>query len=68
MQWKEITQDNVEELYKIPSERLVVAHETFGWICYKQSFQWHPSLNTMAKYGGYYYIELPELKLNEQNK
>ena len=65
MQWTEITQDNVEELYTIPSERIVVAHEAFGFICYKMSYKWLPSLNTMAKHGGYYYIELPELKINE---
>lgn len=61
MKWIEITKDNVDELYKTPSNRIVVAHNTCGRIDYLISYNWHPTLNDMAKRGGYYYIALPEL-------
>ena len=66
MQWTEITQDNVDELYATSPERIVI-----------YNIEWHqhntymlrddvlPTLRNMAKIGGYYYIELPELNTNE---
>lgn len=65
MNWTEITQDNVEDVYNINKDRMVLARECFGRIQYRMMHDWSPTISTMAKTGGYYYIELPELKVNE---
>lgn len=62
MNWTEITKDNEAEVYHLPEERLVILNtnvEYNGIHMYGDIF---PSICTMAKHGGYYYIVLPELK------
>ena len=59
--WTEITPDNVEELYE-SKERVCVAFVCNGEVSYMCG-QFGITLSTMAKYGGYYYYVLPELKI-----
>lgn len=59
--WTEITPDNVEELYE-SKERVCVAFACNGEVSYMCG-QFGITLSTMAKYGGYYYYVLPELKI-----
>ena len=59
--WTEITPDNVEELYE-SKERVGVAFVCNGEVSYMCG-QFGLTLSTMAKYGGYYYYVLPELKI-----
>ena len=59
--WAEITPDNVEELYE-SKERVCVAFVCNGEVSYMCG-QFGLTLSTMAKYGGYYYYVLPELKI-----
>ena len=59
--WAEITPDNVEELYE-SKERVCVAFVCNGEVSYMCG-QFGITLSTMAKYGGYYYYVLPELKI-----
>ena len=59
--WIEITPDNVEELYE-SKERVCVAFVCNGEVSYMCG-QFGITLSTMAKYGGYYYYVLPELKI-----
>ena len=54
--WTELTNDNVDE---INADLIVVTDGT----CYKMANDWHASLSTLAKLGGYYYYVLPELKI-----
>lgn len=54
--WIEITPDNVDE---INADLIVVTDGTY----YKMANDWHASLSTLAKVGGYYYYVLPELKI-----
>lgn len=64
MEWKEITQDNVDEVYDLDSQRIPIhiAHKCFdGEIIYGSKNCFSSSFGTMAKYGGYYYIVLPKL-------
>ena len=65
MQWTEITQDNVDELYATSHERIVIYN--IEWYQHNNSMLRDvlPTLGTMAKIGGYYYIVLPEPKINE---
>ena len=62
MRWTEITQDNVDDLYATSPERIVI--HNIEW--YRHNVYMLrdvlPTLGTMAKTGGYYYIVLPELK------
>ena len=58
--WTEITPDNVEELYDKP---IAVAWKYEGKTYYSLAGDCTISLATMAKYGGYYYYVLPELKI-----
>ena len=60
--WIEITQDNEEEVYNIPSERLVFANYINGTPFYTSFDYMTLTISTMAKFGGYYYYVLPELK------
>ena len=59
--WTEITPNNVEELYE-SKERVCVAFVCNGEVSYMCG-QFGITLATMAKYGGYYYYVLPELKI-----
>ena len=59
--WTEITPNNVEELYE-SKERVCVAFVCNGEVSYMCG-QFGLTLSTMAKYGGYYYYVLPELKI-----
>ena len=58
--WTEITPDNVDELYDNP---IAVAWKYEDKTYYSLADDCALSLSTMAKYGGYYYMELPELKI-----
>lgn len=58
--WTEITPDNVEELY---DKHIAVAWKYEGKTYYSLAGDCTISLATMAKYGGYYYYVLPELKI-----
>ena len=58
--WSEITPDNVEELYDKP---IAVSWKYEGKTYYSLAGDCTISLATMAKYGGYYYYVLPELKI-----
>lgn len=58
--WTEITPDNVEELYDKP---IAVAWKYEGKTYYSLAGDCTISLATMAKYGGYWYYVLPELKI-----
>ena len=62
--WTEITPDNVEELYE-SKERVCVAFVCNGEVSYMCG-QFGITLSTMAKYGGYYYYVLPELKIDNE--
>lgn len=59
--WTEITPDNVD---MIDDGSIIIV--TDG-IYYTKASDWHLSLGTMAKSGGYYYYELPELKLEKDD-
>ena len=61
--WTEINPDNVEELYNIPEDLLIVAFKLGDIIYYKRNKDMRPTLNDIAKAGGYYYYVLPELKI-----
>ena len=61
--WTEITPDNVEELYDLPENRLIIAFELCNTIYYQKKTYFRPSLESIAKTGGYYYYVLPELKI-----
>ena len=65
--WTEITPDNVDELYNIPEDLLIIAFKLGDTIYYQRNKDMRPTLNTLAKTGGYYYFVLPELMIdNEQ--
>ena len=59
--WTEITPDNVDELYDKP---IAVAWKYEGKTYHSLAGDLAISLSTMAKYGGYYYYVLPELKID----
>ena len=59
--WTEITPDNVKELCE-SKRRLCVAFVCNGEVSYTFVHS-NITLSTMAKYGGYYYYVLPELKI-----
>lgn len=61
--WTEITPDNEEEVYDAPPERLVIANIINGLVFYSSYNDMSMSIATMAKYGGYYYYVLPDLKI-----
>lgn len=65
--WTEITPDNMSEVYNIQVNRLVIAWKQGGMTACRMLQDISPTISTMAKIGGYYYMELPELKIdNEQ--
>ena len=62
--WTEITPDNMEEVYGIDQDRLVVQYTGSGCCpIIKMIGDFSATISTMAKYGGYYYYVLPELKI-----
>ena len=61
--WTEITQDNEDEVYNLPPERIVIANVVNGLTFYTTLLDTSITISTMAKCGGYYYYELPELRL-----
>ena len=61
--WTEITPDNMSEVYNIQVNRLVIAWEQGGMTICRMFQDISPTISTMAKIGGYYYMELPELKI-----
>lgn len=61
--WTEISPDNVDELYNIPEDLLIVAFKLGDTIYYQRNKDMRPTLNTLAKNGGYYYFVLPELNI-----
>lgn len=63
--WAEITLDNVDEVYGIQVNRLSIAWVQGGMTVCRMLQDMSPTLYTMAKIGGYYYMELPELKIDE---
>ncbi len=65
MQWTEITEDNMEEVYNIQVNRLVIAHRHDSMTVCEMYHNMSPAISTMSKMGGYYYMELPELNTDE---
>lgn len=64
MEWKEITQDNCDTVYELDSQDypIMIAHKLDGhYTTYHDLHNITPSIGTMAKHGGYYYIVLPKL-------
>lgn len=61
--WTEITPDNVEELNNLPENRLIISFKLGSFIYYQKKAYFRPSLESIAKKGGYYYYVLPELKI-----
>lgn len=57
--WTEIAPDNVDSIYDDVINRVIITDGKE----YKPALDWHCGLSTMAKIGGYYYMELPELKI-----
>lgn len=65
MEWAEITQSNVDELYNLYEQGIPIhiAHKCFdGEIIYGSKDCFSSSFNTMSKFSRYYYIVLPKLK------
>ena len=62
MNWIEITKDNEAEVYHLPEERLVILNTNVEYNGIHMYGDILPSICTMAKCGGYYYIVLPEPK------
>lgn len=58
--WTEITPDNVDELYSINEDLLMIAFKLYDKLYYQHKPLIRATLNTMAKSGGYYYYVLPE--------
>ena len=56
--WTEITPDNVDMIDD--GSVVIVTDGTY----YNKASEWHLSIGTMAKYGGYYYYVLPELRID----
>ena len=61
--WTEITPDNVDEVYNIDQNRLVVQLNNGNYPMTRMCRDFSATLSTMAKMGGYYYYVLPELKI-----
>ena len=61
--WIEITPDNVDEVYNINIDLLMIAFKLGDTYYYTRKKDMSPTLNTLAKSGGYYCYVLPELKI-----
>lgn len=55
--WTEITPDNVDMIDD--GSIIIVTDGTY----YNKASDWHLSIGTIAKHGGYWYYVLPELKI-----
>ena len=55
--WIEITPDNVDMIDD--GSIVIVTDGTY----YNKASEWHLSIGTMAKHGGYYYYAIPELNI-----
>lgn len=63
MEWREITQVNVEtvkELYN-RGHLIIVAAKNSAGVQYAEKSRFHESFDMMARDGGYYYMWLPKL-------
>lgn len=63
--WTEITPDNVDEIDS-DINYLVIATIEGGEVVCNMYNDWYLGLSSMAKYGGYYYYVLPELKIDNE--
>ena len=64
--WTEITPDNVEEIKSIERNRVIIcASNSIGYMYPSTLLSLACSLESIADYGGYYYV-LPELKINNE--
>lgn len=64
LQWKEITRNNCDTVYELDSQDypIMIAYKLDdNYITYHNLRDITPSIGTMAKVGGYYYIVLPKL-------
>ena len=64
MEWKEITQENCDELYELDSQGypIMIAYKfNNNYITYNNLHDCTLSIGTMGKSGNYYYIVLPKL-------
>ena len=62
--WTEITPDNVDEVYNIDQNRVVVQYtKNYCFPIIRMVRDFSATISTMAKQGGYYYYVLPELKI-----
>lgn len=64
MEWTEITQENCDTVYELDSQDypIMIAHRLDDhYTTYRDLHNVTPSIGTMAKHGGYYYIVLPKL-------
>jgi hypothetical protein len=62
--WTEITPDNEHELADKLMTRTIIGHIGCDGRMYTTTLHnCHLGIGTMAKYGGYYYYVLPELKI-----
>lgn len=64
MEWTEITQENCDTVYELDSQDypIMIANRLDdNYIAYHDLHNVTPSIGTMAKHGGYYYIVLPKL-------
>ena len=62
--WTEITPDNVDDIYNLAESRFVDVLDSRTMVV-KGVNDWWCTLSTMSKRGGYYYLVLPELKLED---
>ena len=60
--WTEITPDNVDDIYNLAESRFVDVLDSRTMVV-KGVNDWHCTLSTMSKNGGYYYYVLPELMI-----
>jgi hypothetical protein len=58
--WTEITPDNVDDIYNLAESRFVDVLDSRTMVV-KGVTDWHCTLSTMSKMGGYYYYVLPKL-------
>ena len=63
--WTEITPDNVDEVRKTDVGRLMIAVITHGEPYYMEYREMFRELDEMANLGGYYFFNLPELKIEK---
>ena len=62
MEWIPITPDNMEEIYeKMDFNRLVIAYKKQYYKEYRMVYAFGLTVSDMARIGGYYYMELPEV-------